>query len=378
MRYRAFMSPRERVSRVCLRSIFVGGVLATSLVAVTPAIAQSLRDVKVPKSPLVLKSWGSFFVGGESVPRTTTELGVGLPGNITINQMYVQFMVPKDGDRIPVVLSHGGTLTGKVWETQPDGRMGWAEYFVRKGYPVYMPEQVSRARSGFNQAPYNNVRAGLVPPSSQAPIIKLSNEQAWTHFRFGPTPGVPFADTQFPVAAINQFVKQAIPDLNPSLPVPNPNGARLADLALELKAAVIIGHSESGRYPLDAALVNPKGTKGLIVMEPGDCVGFTDPQVASLAKIPILIVWGDHVDTPGSILAHGPASFASCLALIDRLKARGGNARMLHLPAAGLRGNSHMMMTDKNSDRVADLLISWIEKNVSKRRSGDDDDDHHH
>jgi hypothetical protein len=143
-----------------------------------------------------------------------------------------------------------------------------------------------------------------------------------------------------------------------------------------LKGAVIVGHSESGRYPLDAALSNPKGTKGLIVLEPGDCVGYTDSQVAALAKIPILIVWGDHVDTPGSILAHGPAAVASCFSLVDRLKARGGNATMLPLPAAGLKGNSHMMMTDKNSDRVADILISWIEKNVSKRH--DDDDDHHH
>jgi len=139
-------------------------LLATSLVAVTPAIAQSLQDVKVPKTPLVLKSWGSFYVGGESVARTTTELGLGLPGNLTINQMYVQFMVPKDGDHIPVVLSHGGTLTGKVWETQPDGRMGWAEYFVRKGYPVYMPEQVSRGRSGFDHATYNTSVQDLSRP----------------------------------------------------------------------------------------------------------------------------------------------------------------------------------------------------------------------
>jgi hypothetical protein len=264
-------------------------------------------------------------------------------------------------------LVHGGTLTGKVFETQPDGRMGWAEYFVRKGYPVYLPEQVSRGRSGFNHAIYNDVRAGIVLPSLQPNIIMLSGEQAWTHFRFGPLPNVPFADTQFPVAAINQFSKQVVPDLNPSLPVPNPNFQRLSDLAQQVKGAVIVGHSESGRYPLEAALVNPAGTKGLVVIEPGGCAGYTDSQVASLAPIPILIVWGDHVDTPGSILAHGPDHFASCLDFIARIQAAGGNARMLHLPDVLGPGNSHMVMTDKNSDRVADLLISWIEQNVPKK-----------
>ena len=43
---------------------------------------------------------------------------------------------------------HGATLTGKSWETTPDGRMGWDEYFVRKGHPVYVPDQVGRGRSG--------------------------------------------------------------------------------------------------------------------------------------------------------------------------------------------------------------------------------------
>jgi len=325
-----------------------------------------LQDVQIPKSPLVLKALGSFFVGGESVAQSTVELGVGLPGHRTINQMYVQFMLPNGKNRVPVVLVHGGTLTGKVFETQPDGRMGWAEYFVRKGYPVYLPEQVSRGRSGFNHAIYNDVRAGIVAPSLQPNIIMLSGEQAWTHFRFGPLPGVPFADTQFPVAAISQFSNQVVPDLNPSLPVPNPNFQRLSDLAREVKGAVIVGHSESGRYPLEAALVNPAGTKGLIVMEPGNCDGYTDSQVASLAKIPILVVWGDHIDTPGSILAHGPAAFAGCNAFIARIQAAGGNARMLHLPDVLGPGNSHMVMTDKNSDQVANLLISWIEQNVSK------------
>ena len=81
--------------------------------------------------------------------------------------MYVRYMVPQGGDgNVPVVMVHGATLTGKSWETTPDGRMGWDEYFVRKGHPVYVPDQVGRGRSGFNQAVFNDVRAGSTPPAN--------------------------------------------------------------------------------------------------------------------------------------------------------------------------------------------------------------------
>ena len=106
--------------------------------------------------PLVLASQGSFFVGGET--KTSQYLsgnpngpGGGQPGDITVNQMYVQYQIPLNGNRhTPVVMVHGCCLSSKTWETTPDGRMGWNEYFLRQGRPVYLADQVSRARSGFD------------------------------------------------------------------------------------------------------------------------------------------------------------------------------------------------------------------------------------
>jgi hypothetical protein len=43
---------------------------------------------------------------------------------------------------------------------------------------------------------------------------------------------------------------------------------------------------------------------------------------------------------------------------------------MLYLPARGIKGNSHMLMQDKNSNQLADLLIAWIDKHVEGRKSG--------
>ena len=123
------------------------------------------------KKPLVIASQGSYFVGGESktLPSAPGRRGFG-GGEITINQMYVQYQIPPDGDRhVPVVMVHGCCLSSKTWETTPDGRMGWNEYFVRKGRSVYLADQSSRARSGFDGSTINAVegRHAAARPAAQ-------------------------------------------------------------------------------------------------------------------------------------------------------------------------------------------------------------------
>jgi hypothetical protein len=44
----------------------------------------------------------------------------------------------------------------------------------------------------------------------------------------------------------------------------------------------------------------------------------------------------------------------------------GGKVTVLHLPAVGINGNSHMFMLDKNNLQVADLMLKWIDQNVGK------------
>jgi hypothetical protein len=128
----------QRFLMLCGRGVPVGVLVAGVLGTPVGARAQVLKDVQTPDTPLVLKAQGSFFVGGEKVEQTQGELGdLGPGGHITVHQMYVRYMVPEGGDaNVPVVMVHGATLTGKSLETTPDGRMGWDEYFVRKGHPV--------------------------------------------------------------------------------------------------------------------------------------------------------------------------------------------------------------------------------------------------
>jgi len=188
-------------------------------------------------------------------------------------------------------------------------------------------------------------------------------------FRFGPTPNVPFPDTQFPIAAVDKFAKQAVPDLNSTLPTPNPTWKALSDLAIQLKGAVVMGHSESAAFPVQAALINSTGTKGLISIE-GFCpLTLTDQQIATLATVPILVVFGDHMNMPltGFPGLTWQGLLDDCQTFIARVNAAGGNAQMLHLPDQGLDGNSHMMMQDKNNLQVADLILAWIDQHVEAK-----------
>ncbi len=336
--------------------------------AAAPAIAQSSKA-----GPLTIKEQGSFFVGGEN--KTITQPGFGpnaapTSGDITVNQMYVQYEIPMKGDQhVPVVMVHGCCLSSKTWETTPDGRMGWSEYFVRKDRSVYLADQVSRARSGFDPTGFVAVRQSKAKPEQMPNILDATHQVAWTVFRFGPKYGEAFPDEQFPMQAIGELYKQMIPDLNSTLgPAPTATWKQMSALAAKLNGAILMGHSESGFFPEQASLIDAHGIKGNISIEMPCVTNFTATQLATLAKIPTLIMFGDHLDDVKGGPANWTQSYASCNTFVEQLKKAGGDAEMIHLPALGIKGNSHMLMQDKNSDQLADLVIAWIDKHVEKRK----------
>ena len=330
--------------------------------------------------PLTIQSEGSFFIGGTAKPAeglSGREDGpaVTRSGTITTGQMYVQFQVPAapaggPAAAVPVIMVHGGGLSGQAYETTPDGRMGWSEYFVRAGHPVYGVDQAGRGRSGFDASVYNQARLGAQPAKDQPPILVIGHEYAWTWFRIGPSFGVPFPDTQFPVEAADAFYKMWIPDLNAALPADNPSYADLAALGRRVGGAVVMGHSESFMFPEQAALVDPAAVKGIISLESGYACAtpYTPEQQAVLAKIPILIVFSDHHgDAPEPFGSRWTTSMGQCRDFAAAIGKAGGDVTFMHLPEMGIHGNTHMFMLDKNNLQIADLLLGWIDTHVQRR-----------
>jgi hypothetical protein len=339
------------------------------------ALLAPLSATSQQAMPLTIKSQGSFFVGGEKkgVTQPATAEMVAQIGDITVNQMYVQYQIPLSGDHhVPVVMVHGCCLSSKTWETTPDGRMGWSEYFVRHNRSVYLADQVSRGRSGFNPTEFYQVRMGRRPIEQMPMIVSATHQLAWIAFRLGPKYGEAFPDQQFPMEAVDDLYKQMIPDLNATLPGDsNPTWRDMAALGVKLNGAVLMGHSESGFFPERAALIDSKGIRGIVSIETTCEQELSSAQIAELARIPTLILFGDRLDDVSVTLKSGTwtwgQALSSCKRFIDQLKKGGGDAEVMHLPALGIKGNSHMLMQDRNSDQIADLVIAWIDRHIEDR-----------
>jgi len=117
----------------------------------------------------------------------------------------------------------------------------------------------------------------------------FSDEVVWPNFRFGSKPDAPYADSQFPVPAVDELSKPAVPDVSfGGIPNPNPTFKALSDLATQVKGAVLMGHSQSGPFPFAAALLNPSVAKGLVLVEPGRCpTNYTDEQIKTPPSGPL-------------------------------------------------------------------------------------------
>jgi len=86
---------------------------------------------------------GYFFVGGRYVGEPERPVMIG--------QMYVEVWVPHEVRHpYPIVFFHGASSTGTTWMQTPDGRRGWAHYFVDQGYIVYITDQPARGRSAYD------------------------------------------------------------------------------------------------------------------------------------------------------------------------------------------------------------------------------------
>jgi len=312
---------------------------------------------------LRLEAFGSFHIGGRDVrlqglPGREARYSAGWTetydpnGVFAVEQMYVQYFLPAPRSGPPLVFWPGGGLTGANFETTPDGRTGWLEYFMRRGRPVYGTDPVERGRSGWAMSPE------IFP---DAPIF-MTKERAFASFRFGDAGGYdddparrrPYAGTQFPVQAFDAFVRQIVPRW-----AGNGEAARRAYRALLEKTgpAVVVAFSSGATQALQLAERHPGLFAGLVLLEPA---GTGDgPDAQPLRDIPLLALYGDFLDRhplwPG-IRRRVGEYLRPCLG-------EGGRAAIVDLPQEGVRGNSHFLMMDRNSLELAARVEAWLAGN---------------
>lgn len=340
--------------------------LAAAGTFASDASAHSNRNRGVLGGPLFLQDEGSFFVGGEVV---TTQFTGAETGSYVRKQMYVHYRVPVEKKHPwPIVLVHGGGLTGATYETTPDGREGWDTYFVRKGFTVYVVDEPGRGRAGFDPESINRGRAeaniALVPS-----IRRFTQELAWTFFRIGPTYPTPYPNTKFPIAAAQELSAQGVPYAESTFQGGGPATAppALAALLDRIGPAIVISHSLGGPHTDQLVGLRPQLLKGVINLEAVQ-LAVSDQIVAAYANFPSLELFGDNV--LGNPVGTGQARYDARSALVQRINAAGGDAEVVLLADKGFIGNTHMLMQETNNLKIADWLIRWIDKNVETRRGG--------
>jgi pimeloyl-ACP methyl ester carboxylesterase len=347
-------------------------------------------------SPLVLARDGSFYVGGHYVK--------GAEGQVMDGAMYVHAMIPANvTHRFPIVMIHGINSTGVSFEGTPDGREGWAQFFVRAGYAVYVVDQPARGRS-----PYYPDIDGPEPASSAfgaqslaesytAPEAFNKYPQAHLHTQWpsdDPHKGQP-GDPVFD-AAISGAVKSIPTATGTSERMIKAAGAALLD---RIGPAILLTHSQGGAFGWQIADARHDLVKAIVAVEPaltptyppsgstttpfGVAVtpityapAVTDPaelarapqdapdspdvsrcwlqaaparQLPTLQGIPIAVVIGEA--SPLAARSHCVSHY---------LAQAGVPNDLIRLESVGIHGNSHMMMGERNSEEIARFLDGWL------------------
>jgi pimeloyl-ACP methyl ester carboxylesterase len=258
--------------------------------------------------PFVVGQQGEFYEGGvyenasgaivtPAHPSTGDSVAMGL--NHMAGQMYVFFQLPaqraghdylpgeegrswKGSGRYPIIMIHGSQQTGANFLGTPDQRPGWAAFYVRHGWPVYVIDQPGRGKSGY----FPWVSAGPPPlvgaedyGMQAANPSPLSVEQNFT----APELTVPLAwpqaafHTQWPGGygsgvpgeyAYDQFFASQVanmPNGNQALALTT---AAVTALIKKIGPAIIITHSMSGPLSWLIPQANPGMIKAILAVEP--------------------------------------------------------------------------------------------------------------
>ena len=313
---------------------------------------------------LAIKDMGSFHVGGREV--TLTGLPVkevlftvgGVPARIDPNgvyqveQMYVQYFVPSNQrGKLPLLMWHGGGLTGVTYETKPDGGEGWLNYFIKQGWTVFNSDSAERGRSGW----------AMYPEITKTEPVFLTKENPFERFRIGAGPNSynkdvakmkPLPGNQFPLEGYDNFTKQNVPRWTST---DAPIIAAYTALVDKVCPCIVLAHSQGGPFAYRVAQARPDKVKALVLVEPA---GIGDAaNVAALKNVPSVSIYGDYIETD----SRWPTIRANNMKFQDGIRAAGGSAELINLPALGIKGNSHMMMMDRNSGEIAALIQKWLE-----------------
>ncbi len=376
-------------------------VLIALALAATLSVAVDAKDPAL--APLSIARQGYFFVGGKYSTVKDQQVMSG--------QLYVEFQIPsKQTHDWPIVMIHGGGQSGTNFTGTPDGREGWAQYFLRQGYAVYVVDQPGRGRAAYLADLYG----GVTPPpldNVQRRFVAPERYRLWPQARLHtqwPGTGAP-GDAVF-----DQFYASQLPSIQDFTLQQVLNRDAIVALLDRIGPAIVLTHSQSGAFGWPVADRRPDLVKAIVAVEPNgppffditnvpapewfrDSATQTRPwgvtavplsyappanntsdlailrqekpdapdltkcwlqksparQLPNLQKIPILIMTAE---------ASYHAPYDHCT--VKYLEQAGVHSTWIKLADIGIHGNGHMMMLEKNNLDIAAVISTWLSKSL--------------
>jgi len=339
-------------------------VVMVVLGAVAPLIAHLAAHAEEPV--LRIAKQGSMEAGGRMINCATNDGGdpksTRWPaGHVMVDNVYATYQYPTElRHPHPILFNSGGGHTARVYDTTPDGREGWLTLFVREGFAVYGVDRPNTGRSGTDICKINAVKLGLAPTTQLPAINRYAAESSWVTFRWGPKYGEPYPNTQFPIEAADKYFPQTVSTYRDSQETLKSVAAFTALIDKVPEPVILQTWSSSGLLGYLTAAERPDRVKAILAIETSVTAFDEIPPAGrqKLAAIPILIVIGDHAQDR----VDAARKFQKEMAAI------GGRVTVDVLPEAGIYGNGHTMMLEKNNKQIMHRMIAWLEGTVYRPR----------
>ncbi|KAE9404482.1 alpha/beta-hydrolase [Gymnopus androsaceus JB14] len=344
-----------------------------------------------------------FYVGQTYAPHASS--------SIAHSQIYVEHLMPASvTQKFPLVMIHGFGMTATNWLSTPDGGKGWADWFLEKGFEVYLIDQPSRGRSA-HQIPIDGPLYMLDTLAVQQMFTAPAKYNLWPSAKL---------HTQWPGSgvagdvAFDHFYASVMPSLSNMVEASEKirdAGAKLLDIIG--RPVILITHSQATQFGWLIADVQPSLVKAIVNLDPAgppffDSAIFQAPSPSSASPEPpqarkftparpyglteIPITYSPPISSPSELsvqiyfihaqqelparklinLVNIPelavTAEASYHSVYDHcsvafLQQAGVPVEHVKLAEVGIRGNGHMMFLEKNGLEILERVVGpWIER----------------
>lgn len=274
---------------------------------------------------------------------------------------YVEWFLPNRRKNVSITFVHGGGGQGSEFLRTPDNRPGWAHAFLRAGYPVYILDRPGHGRSRWDPAVLGPATAAPDYETLMPRFVDVAQNQLWPeaalHTQWPSKPAGNddrFMASQGSMATNLVSTQRHVEEIAPEL--------------FELTGdTVLVTHSAGGPCGWALSACGGSRVRGIIAVEPlgapgvkhtlgrfdnglcaADFAGVHDPYSPPIAMLTAEATWMREMN-------FSAAEF---------LRKRNSNFVHFDLPAHGISGNGHMMMSEMNSDLIAQLMLDWLEKTL--------------